>query len=345
MYITNPTTCITMGSKSVKIDILEKENSDLKLKVSSVMGKSLRLECKLERTKKRIIEMEYREMRQNLVFYNVDENISENPKELMTSVLQTNFGVSCETSNSEQSQHNAEIDVAHRIGTKISGKTRPMVVRFTTRKWKELVLAKSRTTKTSIKVSEQYPSEMKERRNAQLDSLKAYRDIHKDKGTKVTLVKDKLFVGKQVVGTNFENNKLQPLPTDSVRPLKTITQTPVQEYNKSYFQGHAARVSSIKQAAAIKQALYQSSHNANSDHLIYAYAVTDESGMKITGNSDDGEWTASRLLLDLISHKMETNIFIAVSRQHQGPNLGRKRLSIISAIAEDALLLLNKDSE
>ena len=57
-----------------------------------------------------------------------------------------------------------------------------MVVRFTTRRGKELVLARSWTTKmANLKVSEQYPSDMKERREAQLDALKAY----KDTGTKV----------------------------------------------------------------------------------------------------------------------------------------------------------------
>ena len=35
---------------------------------------------------------------------------------------------------------------------------------------------------------------------------------------------------------------------------------------------------------------------ANAHHLIYAYSVTDESGMRITGHSDDGKWSASKLL-------------------------------------------------
>ena len=181
---------------------------------------------------------------------------------------------------------------------------------------------------------------MRERRDAQLDALKTYKGIHKDSGTKVKLVKDKLLVGQQVVANPFETNKLQSVPTDNIPSFSDITHTQIKEHTRSFFQGHAARVNSFKEAAAVKQALYQSPHIANSDHLVYAYAITDESGIRITGNSDDGEWAASRLLSDLIAHKIESNIFIAVSRRHEGPNLGRIRFTIISKIAEEALHLL-----
>ena len=267
----------------------------------------------------------------------------QNPIELMTNLLKKSFDVPVQVPSSHINEGQVEIDIAHRIGRRINGRIRPMVVRFTTRKAKDLVLAKSRGKKVlNIKVSEHYPSDMKERREAQIDALKTYRDIHKDTSTRVALVKDKLYVGQQIIDTTFENNKLQFIPTENVAPIHTISQTPVREINKSIFQGHAARVHSFKEAAAVKQSLYQFSQIANSDHLIYAYAITDENGIRITGNSDDGEWAASRLIADLISHKMETNIFIAVSRRHQGPNLGRTRFSVFSQIAQEALTTLNE---
>ena len=187
-------------------------------------------------------------------------------------------------------------------------------------------------------------SDMKERREAQIDALKTYRGIHKDTSTKVALVKDKLYVGKQVIDTAFENNKLQFIP--NLYPQKLLLQsipyqTPVREINKSFLHGHAARVHSFKEAAADKQPLYQFSQIANSDHLIYAYAITDENGIRTTGNSDNREWAASHLIADLISQTMETSIFIEVSRRHQGPNLGRRHFSVISQIAQEALTTLN----
>ena len=159
-------------------------------------------------------------------------------------------------------------------------------MRFTTRKAKDLVFIKSRAERGSnIKVSEQYPPEMKEKRETQFDSLKSYKQMCKDTGTKFKLVKDKLFVGQQVVGATFEQNKLQPTPTDNVLLLQAITQTPIKEFNKSFFQGHVARITSFKEAAAVKQSLYQSPHIASSDHLIFSLQCCGDTRDLISGVS------------------------------------------------------------
>ena len=70
-------------------------------------------------------------------------------------------------------------------------------------------------------------------------------------------------------------------PTDTVPPISDVTQTPVKDVNRSHFQGHAIRVSSIKHAASVIQSLYQSLQIATSDHMVYAYTVIDDNGMKI----------------------------------------------------------------
>ena len=107
--------------------------------------------------------------------------------------------------------------------------------------------------------------------------------------------------------------------------------------NGSTFQGHAVKIDSIKQAAAARDSLFQLSSVAYSDHVIYAYSVTDPSGMKIVGNSDGGEWAASRLITALIEEKDKTNVFVAVTGKHAGPNLGPKRFRIISEIGSEAI--------
>ena len=96
----------------------------------------------------------------------------------------------------------------------------------------------------------------------------------------------------------------------------------------------------MKHAAEVRDALYQSSHVTNAHHLIYAYSVMDESGMKITSHSDDGEWAASRLLANLLTENSNSNIFIAVSRRHDGPNLGRQRFTYITDVGKEAIQLL-----
>ena len=85
--------------------------------------------------------------------------------------------------------------------------------------------------------------------------------------------------------------------------------------------------------------MYQCQHVSQSDHTIYAYTVTDDSGMKPIGYSDDGEWTASKILMNQLLEKKYTNI--AVSRIHNGPNLGKMRFNVVSRVADTAFNLLN----
>ena len=71
--------------------------------------------------------------------------------------------------------------------------------------------------------------------------------------------------------------------------------------------------------------------------MIYAYNITDPSSMKITGNSDEGEWAASKTLSNLIVESGLTNTFLAITRRHAGSNLGQKRFTIITDVARKVL--------
>ena len=87
-----------------------------------------------------------------------------------------------------------EIDTAYRIGRTFGHKGRPILVKFTTYKGKEVVMKKVRGNKSGskIRVSDQYPPAMKEKRMAQIEDLKQYRELYSDSGKKVALIKDKL---------------------------------------------------------------------------------------------------------------------------------------------------------
>ena len=204
------------------------------------------------------------------------------------------------------------------------------------------MMKKVRSNKSggNIKVTDQFPAPMKEKRMAQINDLKETRDMYKDSGKRVALVKDKLMVGSQVILDAFEKNKLPSIPTSQPPPLKSINQTPTEEINGSHFKGFSAKVTSVRHAAEVREALYQSQHVAHADPTIYAYIIKDESGMKITGHSEDGEWAASKILMNQLLEKQMTNCLVAVSRIHQGPNLGKMRFSIISRVAAEAIRLM-----
>ena len=181
---------------------------------------------------------------------------------------------------------------------------------------------------------------------AQVEDLKQYQELYKETNTKVRLVKDKLKVGTQIVEGTFETNRLRSTPGSLVPgSFNTISHTDIVSLKDSHFQGYATKlnasnVTSVKHAAETRDALFQSLQVANAHHVIYAYIVSDDSGMTISGHSDDGEWSASKLILNLLKENGKSNIFVAVSRRHDGPNLGPQQFTTISAIASKAMQMI-----
>ena len=291
-----------------------------------------------------MLDIEWGYLQKNIVVYNIDESSHENCETLCLDALTKVFDIDKRDLKSSENQSGLiEIDTAYRIGKPGGEKGRPILLKFTTQKGKDIVMRQVRAKKRTgnIKVSDHLPSVMKEKRMAQVEDLKQSREMYKNSGKRVALVKDKLMVGSQVILDAFEKNKLPSMPTSTPPSIKEVAQTPVEDVKGSLFKGFAARVNSVRQAAEIREALYQCQHVSQSDHTIYAYTVTDDSGMKITGYSDDGEWTASKILMNQLLEKQYTNTFIAVSRIHNGPNLGKMRFNIVSRVADAALNLLN----
>ena len=150
---------------------------------------------------------------------------------------------------------------------------------------------------------------------AQVDDLKNYREMYGNT-KRVSLVKDKLMVGSQVVMDSFEHNKLPALPNLSPPSLKTINE----EVKGSLFKGFSANINSVRGTAEKRDALFQSHNVARAHHTFCAYVVTNDSGMRISGYSDDGEWSASKILQDkLLENKVENTS----GNIHDGQNLGK----------------------
>ena len=180
---------------------------------------------------------------------------------------------------------------------------------------------------------------MRERRDAQFSKFKQLRDEHKhNPGVRVKLNKDKLLLNNTLVESSFERNTLSTASASEVRPVRfqDILHTEISEHSRSYFQGHLNTVSSISEAKASLSALHQNPDVAKAHHIIYAYSVLDGDNT-VEGQSDDGETGASDILRTIIKEKRLNNLFLAVSRCHNGPNLGKKRFEIIKATALDII--------
>ena len=117
-------------------------------------------------------DIEWREMRDNVIFYNVEESKGEDCRLVIEKLLTEEMNVPGQHIYSTGNiTGEVRIDVAHRIG-KLGPNPRPIVAKFVTRQGKEYVMKHTKNLRgKKYSVSEQMPSKMKECRLAQTDTL------------------------------------------------------------------------------------------------------------------------------------------------------------------------------
>ena len=301
-------------------------------------GQSARMSRDIEKLKRDFEDLEVRSMSHNIVIYNVPEQAREDIDKTVTDCFTKMLKLPDHPILSERHPvAPVQVDIAHRVG-KVNQRNRPIVVKLMRRKGKDIILQHARNLRgTGISISEQLPSEMRERRTLQIPKLKALRGQHRnDTSTKVVLSKDKLRLNNTVVPSDFETNPISLEKSeswmffeyDSIRHSEPI------EFSGSCFQGHMAKITSMDEVKRAYCALLQNPKTASAHHIMYAYSYTDETAtfnqqFVQHGNSDDGEYGGSQILTRLLSETKLNNIFLAVSRVHNGPNIGRKRYELI----------------
>ena len=313
-----------------EIQELKEENSKMRLQLSESEDQAMRMRKDIQTLKSKCEDLELRSMSENVVFYNIPEKQNEEIYKVVQDVLVRKMNIENHLVHSEYYPTGLiQVDVAHRIG-KFSQKPRPVVVKLVLRRGKEIILKHARNLRGSgISVSEQLPAGMRERRNIQLPMLRDLRDQHRDDpSAKIVLRRDQLTLNNAPVASCFEKN---PLPADNFNataPISynTMFHSDVKEYSGSSFQSHLLSVNNHQEAAAAHRSLLQHPRVAKADHIMYAYVANDHANPDSTlqGFSDDGEYGGSRLLMKAIQRHSLSNVFLAVSRHHEGPNIGKK---------------------
>ena len=169
--------------------------------------------------------------------------------------------------------------------------------------------------------------------------MKELRKSNDGLGHKIHFIKDKLMHNGAVVQNKFEQNKLPNVKIVPQDCNALFHSEPIKERG-SIFQGHAMNVHSIEDAVRACDALFQDVSVARSDHIMYAYHIDGEEGIVESGNSDDREYKGSDILVKYIQDNKIDNIFIAVSRIHNRPNLGGRRFHLIHQACRDVVRLM-----
>lgn len=315
-----------MNEIAADMEIMKIDNYRLALRVTSLEGNNIRLQNELSDLSSQVEDITYRNMQRNLIFQEIEENKNENVKDSVYSFMKERLKLT------KKLQSDVTIDIAHRMGKFRQGQVRPIVACFTTREAVDIVKRHASNLKgTSFRISPQLPREMRARRIAQIPVMKDLRQKYPE--SKILLVKDTLIQDGKPLENNFRINPIKSSPDPSVTyNFKTdISHGEVLTEKNSIFQAHGIRVGSLTEVQAAKRALFQDGKVADCTHIIYSYALTDEtSGMKITGHDDDGEWGAAASLSALLNQR--DGVFIAVVRKYGGVNLGQRRFAIINEL-------------
>ncbi|CAB3981030.1 Hypothetical predicted protein [Paramuricea clavata] len=195
----------TMMTKLEKLDAIEADMKEMKhslefahaeiadLKKENDTSKANQAKEKIEKLEQdnttlrnKIVDLQARSMRDNLLFFNIPERDKENTTEMIHELLETKMEI-------HDARNKVKIDRSHRIGRKRerNQKPRPIVVKFNYHQDREYVQLNTKKLKgTKIGVSEQFPEEIESIRKTLYPELKKARA----EGKRARIVRDKLII-------------------------------------------------------------------------------------------------------------------------------------------------------
>ena len=335
---------------SIKADLdsvhsLTEENTKIKQHLSVALGRINRLEQKEEHTHDKIVKLEQHSFSKDIVIYNLPESKPETIIQLRNKIYDL-FTLQMQIPreyifNLRNPGGEVRIDNCFRLGKPTPNKARPVIVCLLTHIGKQIVTDKifvrNLTNSSKTRIAQRYQSEIREKRETLVSTLKSLRSDKKNKDDRINLVNDKILVNNKVYDDkNFEKDPLTALTHMSIH-YDYIQHGSELSESDSFFQGHSAVVNDIPQAIAAKNSIFQNPDLSTCDHMIYAYRIKDEEDKIHSGFSDDHETKGGKILFDLLEEKDKQEHFLCVTRLKKGYNIGPVRFELIKKAAIQVL--------
>lgn len=174
-----------------QVETLTAENAGLRESVKSLTEGMTRLSEENKKIKERVIDLQARSMRDNLVFSGIPEQTGEDAELTVKNFIQTHLKLP------EETVRNISFHRVHRLGGKRPGDNRPRPIgaKFVSFKQKEQVKSQGRQLKgTNFGVNDQFPKEILDRRRV----LFPIREKSIAEGSRAVIAVDKLFINGQL---------------------------------------------------------------------------------------------------------------------------------------------------
>ncbi len=318
---------IEASYQSEEIASLQDEVKKLKEQVEVSIGRITRLEKDREDLKEDVLQLEARMMRDNLVFYNINEADDEgfDCTDTLVKFLREEMKIS------QTNLESIDFDRVHRMGKKFRGSKRPIVAKFNPSSGKQLVKdhIKNLNKVKKFGVSDQLPRELDERKKKLMPKFKEAREAK----NKPRWQKDKLVVGDKVIKAHKDTVVDINTDTTEIAAKLKVHHAPPKTHDGSTFKGHNVMVQSQDDIIPALHAIYKDDRVARATHNIYAYRL--KNGLEHF--EDDGEWGAGRVLLKVLQDNDVTDKLVCVTRWYGGKNLGKARFDHIRDAAKTTL--------
>ena len=341
----------TWSDMQKQMDKLSVQNATLQDDVALLKGVLQTHDKKLLQDHESIVDLKKRSMQNNIIIYGITgdskEETSDQCKQKVLSFMSDKM---------KMVVHEAEIEVAHRLGKRVlisskATKDRPIVVRCQ-QKLRDRVFEYTSNLKglknskeEFYSVKPQLPEPLATQKKERDEKLRSIRKANKllteeeqDKKVEAEIKDKTLFINKvpqkqhitppslrQVFNLDAEQKK-------RISQLKLVHSQSIEEKG-SIFRGHAVRIQSSSDIRLIYKQLRLLF--PESDHIILGYKVKN-----FEGYHDDGEHAAGNKLLQILHDRKSSNTAVFVTRDFGGIHLGIRRFVHIEKAAREALNLL-----
>lgn len=317
------------------------EIKELKEKVEILSNTVIRLDQQFQEANTKLLDMQARSMRKNLIISGIREPKNESPDQLKRAVA---------TFIRETLQVNSDVQlkIVHRLNYIDNSEYRPVIIKVSTVDDKLMLLSHGSNLKGKVNdknryyyLNEQLPDKYAEdKRYAQL-WIKENKAKPANDQSQMKIYKNKLRINNAPY-----NQKLKPPSTAEILRLDhdeilTVKQAPTVFGDStmlecSEFISYAAKVTSVEQVRVAYRKLRIK--YADATHIVSAYRLDPPNGPYNQEATDDGEHGGGRCLLNVLQENQITNMVVFIVRFFGGKHIGAARFDTMRQLARVALV-------
>lgn len=324
-----------------KKEAVEKEEiKGLKEKVEVLSNVIIRMEGQLQDANDKILNMQARSMRKNLIVSGIEEPKHETSEQLLNAVERF-------IAEKLQVQQNVPLKVVHRLNYVDGSEYRPVIIKLADINHKQLLLSKGPNLK-GLKndkdryyyLNEQLPDQLAEDRRYAQQWIKENRSKPVDNQLQMKIHKNRLrinnepYVKKVKPPKAAEILRLDPDDLATTKNASTIYGDS-KLHEGSEFISYAAKITTVEQVRVAYRKLRIK--YADATHISSAFRLDPPNGPFNQEGVDDGEHASGRCLLGLLQEHKVVNVAIFMVRFYGGKHIGGARFDITRNLAMKAL--------